>query len=72
MRHRLRDEPGGSLLPEDGFVLGAVTSPQLGIATQVSIRAIEQRTGIGFGNPAAVDPLARGNESVSGDEPCRC
>ncbi|MBA1144096.1 DNA/RNA non-specific endonuclease [Mesorhizobium neociceri] len=54
-----------SLLPEEEFVFGAFTSPQLGTATQVSIRSIEARSGINFGRLAAVDPLAGDEESVS-------
>jgi endonuclease G len=54
-----------SLLPEEEFVFGAFTSPQLGTATQVSIRSIEARSGINFGKLAAVDPLAGDEESVS-------
>jgi endonuclease G len=46
------------------FVFGAFTSPQLGIATQVSIRSIEARSGIDFGNLAALDPLVNKEESV--------
>lgn len=53
-----------SLPPEDEFVFGAFTSPQLGIATQVPIRAIERRSGIRFGPLAGFDPLAGGDESV--------
>jgi endonuclease G, mitochondrial len=55
-----------SLPPEDEFVFGAFTSPQLGIATQVAIRSIEQRTGISFGKLAGVDPLANDDEAVDG------
>lgn len=54
-----------SLQPEEEFVFGAFTSPQLGTATQVSIRTIEARSGINFGKLAAVDPLAGDEESVS-------
>ena len=42
-----------SLQPEEEFVFGAFTSPQLGIATQVPIRSIEARSGISFGKLAA-------------------
>ncbi|MER8583172.1 DNA/RNA non-specific endonuclease [Mesorhizobium sp. M1423] len=53
-----------SLQPEEEFVFGAFTSPQLGTATQVSIRSIEARSGISFGKLAVVDPLAGEEESV--------
>ena len=55
--------------PEEEFVFGAFTSPQLGIATQVPIRSIEARSGIGFENLAAVDPLAGEEESLTGVAP---
>ncbi len=55
----------GSLKPEEEFVFGAFQSPQLAIATQVSISSIEQRSGISFGNLADADPLATANESAS-------
>ena len=54
-----------SLQPEQEFVFGAFTSPQLGTATQVSIRSIEVRSGINFGKLVAVDPLAGDEESIS-------
>lgn len=54
-----------SLQSEEEFVFGAFTSPQLGTATQVSIRSIEARSGIDFGKLASVDPLAGDEESVS-------
>jgi endonuclease G len=47
-----------TLQPEEEFVFGAFTSPQLKVATQVSIRSIEARSGISFGKLASVDPLA--------------
>jgi endonuclease G, mitochondrial len=53
-----------SLQPEEEFVFGAFISPQLGIATQVSIRSIAAKSGIDFGNLAGVDPLAADEESV--------
>jgi endonuclease G, mitochondrial len=53
-----------TLQPEEEFVFGAFTSPQLGIATQVPIRLIEERSGIKFSNLASVDPLANDEESV--------
>lgn len=51
-----------SLQPEEEFVFGAFTSPQLQVATQVSIRSIETRAGISFGKLASVDPLAGSDE----------
>ncbi len=53
-----------SLQPEEEFVFGQFNSPQLGVATQVSIRSIELRSGINFGKLAGVDPLAGTNEGV--------
>lgn len=58
-----------SLQPEEEFVFGAFTSPQLGTATQVSIRSIEARSGITFGTLAGLDPLAGEEESVSDEGP---
>jgi endonuclease G, mitochondrial len=58
-----------TLQPEEEFVFGAFTSPQLRIATQVPIRSIEARSGIGFGELAAVDPLAGEEESLTGVAP---
>ena len=55
-----------SLEPEEEFVFGAFTSPQLQVATQVSIRSIETRSGLSFGKLASVDPLA-GTEEGFGD-----
>ncbi|MGB7832831.1 MAG: DNA/RNA non-specific endonuclease [Xanthobacteraceae bacterium] len=55
-----------TLQPEEEFVFGSFTSPQLGIATQVPIRLIEERSGIKFGNLASVDPLANDQESMGG------
>jgi endonuclease G len=51
---------------EQEFVFGAFTSPQLRVATQVPIRAIEQRAGLSFGPLASVDPLAGAEESLAG------
>jgi endonuclease G len=48
-------------------VFGAFTSPQLKIATQVTIRSIEARSGISFGRLASVDPLAGSEEGLGGD-----
>lgn len=53
-----------SLQPEEEFVFGAFTSPQLNVATQVPIRSIETRSGISFGKLASVDPLASDEEGV--------
>ena len=55
----------GSLVPEEEFVFGAFTSPQLGIATQVPIRSIAERAGISFGPLAAADPLDGDREGVA-------
>jgi endonuclease G len=57
-----------TLQPEEEFVFGGFTSPQLGVATQVSIRSIAARAGISFGNLADADPLAgeEGLESIFG------
>jgi endonuclease G len=62
--HEMNQEQ--SLQPEEEFVFGAFTSPQLGTATQVPIRSIERRTGIRFGKLASFDPLAGDEESVDG------
>jgi endonuclease G len=58
-----------TLQPEDEFVFGAFTSPQLNVATQVSIRSIEARSGLSFGNLASVDPLAGSDEGLGDDGP---
>jgi endonuclease G len=55
-----------TLQPEEEFVFGAFTSPHLGVATQVSIRSIEERSGISFGNLTSVDPFDGEEESVGG------
>jgi len=57
-----------SLQPEEEFVFGAFTSPQLHVATQVSIRSIEARSGISFGWLASVDPLAGSDEGLGQGE----
>jgi endonuclease G len=57
-----------TLQPEE-FVFGAFTSPQLKVATQVSIRSIEARSGISFGKLASVDPLAGTEEAIANDGP---
>jgi endonuclease G, mitochondrial len=53
-----------SLQPQEEFVFGSFTSPQLGVATQVPIRSIEAKSGISFGKLAAVDPLSAEDESI--------
>ncbi len=58
-----------SLQPEEEFVFGAFQSPQLNVATQVSIRSIETRSGLRFGNLGDVDPLADDEEGVVGSGP---
>jgi endonuclease G len=40
------------------YVFGGFTSPQLQVATQVPIAAIEMRAGVSFGRLASIDPLA--------------
>jgi endonuclease G len=61
----------GNLQPEEEFVFGPFTSPQLNVATQVSIRSIETRSGITFDRLASVDPLAGEEESLGGATPVR-
>jgi endonuclease G len=54
-----------SLPPSDEeFVFGQFTSPQLGVATQVAIRSIEEKSGLSFNGLADIDPLALADESV--------
>lgn len=53
-----------NLPPEEEFVFGGFTSPQLGIATQVQIGSIELRSGISFGGLAGLDPLTTGEEAA--------
>lgn len=55
-----------TLLPEEEFVFGAYTSPQLGTAAQVPITAIAARSGIDFAGLALVDPLSSANEARDG------
>jgi endonuclease G len=55
-----------TLQPEEEFVFGDFTSPQLGIATQVPIRSIEERSGLSFGQLTNDDPLAGEEEGVDG------
>jgi endonuclease G, mitochondrial len=57
-----------SLQPEEEFVFGAFTSPQLHIATQVPIRSIAARSGINFGKLVSVDPLADGRDGLEAVE----
>jgi endonuclease G len=54
-------------LQEEEFIFGAFTSPQLNVATQVSIRSIEAHSGLSFGRLALIDPLAEEQERVGGD-----
>ena len=54
-----------SLQPEEEFVFGQFTSPQLSVATQVSIRSIERRSGINFGKLSGADPLVDTDEGVA-------
>lgn len=58
-----------TLQPEEEFVFGAFTSPQLNVATQVSIRSIEARSGLSFGNLASIDPLTGSDEGLGDDGP---
>ena len=53
-----------TLQPEEEFVFGPFTSPQLKEATQVSIRSIEAHSGLSFGKLASVDPLAGSDEGI--------
>ena len=53
------------LPPHDEFVFGAFDSPHLGVATQVSIASIEQRSGISFRDLSSFDALAGQEESVT-------
>jgi endonuclease G, mitochondrial len=50
--------------PDEEFVFGQFMSPQLGIATQVSIRSIEKNSGLSFNGLADVDPLASDDEAI--------
>jgi len=58
-----------TLQPEEEFVFGAFTSPQLQIATQVSIRSIEARSGLSFGRLSGFDPLGGEEEGVAAPAP---
>ena len=58
-----------SLQPEEEFVFGSFISPQLGIATQVSVRSIEMRSGLSFKGLANADPLNAQHESVDPNRP---
>ena len=53
-----------TLQDEKEFVFGAFISPQLNVATQISIRSIETRSGISFGRLASVDPLFGSDEGL--------
>jgi endonuclease G len=52
-----------TILPEEEFVFGQFVSPQLGIATQVPLRRIADRSGIWFGDLPDHDPMATATES---------
>jgi endonuclease G len=54
-------------LPEEEFKFGEFSSPQLNVATQVSIRSIANKSGISFGRLASVDPLRSDQEGVADD-----
>jgi len=54
-----------STLPREEFIFGNYDSPQLHLATQVPIHAIERRSGIRFDNLAEVDPLAGHTERIA-------
>ena len=56
-----------TLQPEEEFVFGAFTSSQLHVASQVTIRSIESRAGLSFGQLAGLDPLT-GDEEGLGSE----
>jgi endonuclease G len=58
-----------TLEPEEEFVFGAFTSPQLHVATQVPIRTIEARSGVNLGKLAGFDPLAGEEEAVAAPAP---
>jgi endonuclease G len=47
-----------TIAPQEEYVFGAFTSPQLQVAAQVPIAAIEARAGVSFGQLASLDPLA--------------
>ncbi len=57
-----------SLPPAEEFVFGAFQSPQLGTAAQVSIASIQRKSGLRFGDLAAVDPLADDEEAIGGGD----
>jgi endonuclease G, mitochondrial len=57
-----------SIPSDEEFVFGQFVSPQLSLATQVPIRAIEFRSGIDFGPLAAADALAGVEESLGQGE----
>jgi endonuclease G len=56
-----------TLQPEEEFVFGAFTSPQLQVAIQIPIRSIETRAGLSFGRLASPDPLAGTEEGLESD-----
>jgi endonuclease G len=57
-----------SLVPEEEFVFGAFQSPQLNVATQVSIASIARRSGLDFGKLPSIDPLAGDEEAIGAGE----
>lgn len=54
----------GVLPSQEEFIFGGFDSPHLGVAAQVSIASIEERSGISFGGLAAIDGFASQKESV--------
>ena len=55
-----------SLVPEQEYVFGGFTSPQLGKCVQVPIRSIAERSGIVFGDLVTADPLFAEQEGIAG------
>jgi hypothetical protein len=62
-------DQSGSLQPEEEFVFGEFDSRHLGVATQVTIKSIERRSGLNFGPLADLDPLVNEDEAVEMDGP---
>jgi endonuclease G len=62
-------DQSGSLQPEEEFVFGAFDSRQLGVATQVTIKSIERRSGLTFGPLVDLDPLVNEDEAVEMEGP---
>jgi endonuclease G len=54
--------------PSTEYVFGEFRSRQLGIATQTSIRSIEARSGLSFGNLADFDPKSGITEAAGGGD----